>query len=73
MEADNTLKVGDLVSLKSGGPLMTVDNISPSKNKIDVLWFNSAGELKRDTLYIYVLTREAPEQKEGMSLHLSQP
>lgn len=34
-------EVGDLVRLKSGGPIMTVESLIGSPIKIDCVWFSS--------------------------------
>ena len=36
-------KVGDIVTLKSGGPLMTV-SAAGSEDRVQVVWFNREGD-----------------------------
>ena len=36
-------KVGDTVRLKSGGPVMTVTNVTKDDDLVWVSWFDSAG------------------------------
>ena len=42
------MKIGDVVQLKSGGPKMTVEAISPMGAK--VVWFDTLNSLHRDTV-----------------------
>lgn len=35
----NELKIGDVVKLKSGGPVMTVSNIDNLPDEVDCTWF----------------------------------
>ena len=50
----DTLKVGDRVRLRSGGPLMTVRSINGEN--IDCQWFTLPGELQSATFPLYMLT-----------------
>ena len=51
--SDIQFKKGDLVQLKSGGPIMTIENIgeygSPSETKVKCTWFNI--NIKVDDLF----------------------
>ena len=38
------LKIGDVVGLKSGGPLMTVNNLDVSEGRVWCIWFDYSGE-----------------------------
>jgi uncharacterized protein YodC (DUF2158 family) len=42
----DTLKVGDLVKLKSGGPVMTVSAVSTvdSQTTVECIWFDDDGD-----------------------------
>jgi len=48
------LNPGDLVRLRSGGPLMTIHSING--DNIDCQWFTPSGELQSATFPIYMLT-----------------
>jgi uncharacterized protein YodC (DUF2158 family) len=47
---EQELRVGDKVQLKSGGPMMTVNEVNPEylgepqTNKVNCVWFNEAKE-----------------------------
>lgn len=47
-EIEMTINTGDCVQLKTGGCLMTVNNVADlaTTMRIDCVWFNDAGELK---------------------------
>ncbi len=44
------LSIGDIVRLRSGGPLMTVRKLSKGKKEADCVWFNRESEL-RDNVF----------------------
>lgn len=52
-------KNGDIVSLKSGGPAMTVevddDDDDDDRSKVTCVWFDSTGSLQRDLFFKYSL------------------
>lgn len=56
------LKIGDVVSLKSGGPTMIVKTIN--YDDVTCLWFNSSNELQeaRFTQKILLLKTESNEK-----------
>ena len=39
-------KIGDVVRLKSGGPLMTVNAIDVSSHHVNCFWFSDGGEVR---------------------------
>ena len=43
-------KIGDVVQLKSGGPTMTVANVSGDSGTVVCHWFDDHGQLKKATL-----------------------
>lgn len=57
--ANENFKVGDTVSLKSGGPVMTVESIGQynGKTKANCMWFNGA-ETKSDVFPMETLSKE---------------
>ncbi len=58
-------EVGDVVMLKSGGPLMTVDYISqePGISGISCKWF-IGNDLRSDTFNAGALTKTVPGQSD---------
>jgi hypothetical protein len=48
----SALKIGDIVHLKSGSGMMTVENIHHQETQIDVVWCSSSRGLERATLPI---------------------
>jgi uncharacterized protein YodC (DUF2158 family) len=46
--AEQQLKVGDVVQLKSGGPAMTVSSITPG-GAVECMWFDKKNERNFDT------------------------
>lgn len=51
MKAKDVYKEGDLVRLKSGGPVMTAEpEMRNDDNMLAVVWFDARGELHRDAL-----------------------
>jgi uncharacterized protein YodC (DUF2158 family) len=61
----NMLKSGELVRLRSGGPVMTVNQRSPVSQHIECFWFDGAqlcvGRFLPDTLRI--ITEDNPTSK----------
>jgi uncharacterized protein YodC (DUF2158 family) len=55
-----TPAVGDLVQLKSGGPLMTIERVI--SGTADVAWINNHGDVKTANLCITSLTPAKKEQ-----------
>lgn len=69
------LKIGDVVQLKSGGPLMTVEDVkglepnrlavlteeSDFKPTVKCVWFTGNGELEENYFITIVLSRYAGE------------
>jgi uncharacterized protein YodC (DUF2158 family) len=49
------LQPGDLVRLRSGGPLMTVD--APNGDKVDCLWTDLNGQINAESFPVYVLQK----------------
>jgi len=58
-----TLKPGDVVLLKSGGPSMTV--VSVDEGEIGCVWIGDGGELFRETLPHVALLVESDLKKGG--------
>ena len=52
-------KVGDVVTLKSGGPGLTV--IDAAEESVKCLWFNVKGDLKSDTFDPAILMKVETE------------
>ena len=56
------LKAGDLVKLKSGGPLMTVNLVAPDNSGagdfIQVVWTRDDGSMQRENLFPGALKKE---------------
>ena len=50
----NNFKIGDVVLLKSGGPIMTISAINNIEG-IFCIWFNDNKQVKRDTFPVYSL------------------
>jgi uncharacterized protein YodC (DUF2158 family) len=50
-----TLRGGDLVKLRSGSPLMTVDGIRG--DQVDCYWTGEDGQINAETFPIYVLQK----------------
>jgi uncharacterized protein YodC (DUF2158 family) len=53
-------KVGDVVQLKSGGPLMTVivvDYPDTERETINVVWFNSQNDICYETVKAFALEK----------------
>ena len=44
------LKIGDIVHLRSGSAMMTVENIHHNETMVDVVWCSSGRGLERATL-----------------------
>lgn len=57
------LQPGDVVQLKSGGPLMTVQRVAPTgtESSATCLWFSDAGKLENAVFSLATLAQE----KEG--------
>ena len=49
------LQRGDLVRLRSGGPLMTVD--APNADKVDCLWTDLNGQINAESFPVHVLQK----------------
>lgn len=50
-ENEQPIAVGDLVRLDSGGPVMTVEYLSPADpGTVGVVWFDAAERLQRGRL-----------------------
>jgi uncharacterized protein YodC (DUF2158 family) len=49
------LQRGDLIRLRSGGPLMTVD--APNGDKVDCLWTDLNGQINAESFPAYVLQK----------------
>jgi uncharacterized protein YodC (DUF2158 family) len=49
------LRSGDLVRLRSGGPLMTVDSIKG--DQVDCYWTDGNGQINAESFPIYVLQK----------------
>jgi len=43
-----TLKIGDIVILRSGGPIMTIIDVNGPDGIINVVWFTDNKELQKD-------------------------
>lgn len=56
MPAERALEVGDVVKLKSGGPLMTVLQVA-SPQTVKVVWFDSDVSLRTAEVTINSVTR----------------
>ena len=41
---DNAIKGGDLVQLRSGGPVMTAEDVADDDNEIRCVWFSDGKE-----------------------------
>jgi uncharacterized protein YodC (DUF2158 family) len=52
--------VGELVRLKSGGPVMTVEYVK--EDEVDVVWINTIGDMRRPRVAITCLTPAKEEQ-----------
>lgn len=63
MSTKGTYAVGDLVVLKSGGPVMTVFEISPNGLHVNCNWF-VGGKLNRGNFPMAIL-EPAPRRKAG--------
>lgn len=65
--ADAPFKKGDVVGLKSGGPLMTVEAVNAYSNgngfQVETIWF-AEDEVKRLTAHAEVLERIEAEDEE---------
>lgn len=59
-------KKGDLVQLKSGGPVMTVDNMNRYEIWVDVAWF-VRGRLRRDTFAVEAVVRASWRARVGQA------
>ena len=60
-------KTGDVVRLKSGGPVMTVDQVGKDmydRERVWAIWFLANNELKKATFAPEALEK-APEQDGG--------
>ncbi|MGD0846423.1 YodC family protein [Bradyrhizobium sp.] len=55
-QAVSAFKGGDLVRLRSGGPLMTVKGIKG--NQVDCFWTDGSGQVNADSFPIDVLKKE---------------
>jgi uncharacterized protein YodC (DUF2158 family) len=53
--ASDSIQPGDRVQLKSGGPVMTVDQ--PDEGKWWCVWFDTKGEQKGGTFGSHMLTK----------------
>ena len=58
-----SIKAGDVVSVKSGGPRMTVARVYPKSetgvpDKAHVMWFDGHGSLHEDTLELVALEKD---------------
>ena len=62
-----TLEVGDIVSLKSGGPAMTLDTIIDAKTLC--MWFNTDRVKYEGYFKITSLKKVEPNLKHGVSGH----
>lgn len=64
------LKVGSVVVLKSGGPVMTVAAIYESLNgpKVDCFWHDFKGRFDSGTFHPDMLTEEILEQADEVEL-----
>jgi uncharacterized protein YodC (DUF2158 family) len=51
------LKNGDVVLLKSGGPIMTIDYISIQREKATCIWFDKNNEFFSQDFCFYVLKK----------------
>ena len=52
---------GDLVQLKSGGPIMTVDFVDNDSKKAHVIWQKKGGEIERDKIgYAALIVGKSP-------------
>lgn len=53
------IETGDVVVLKSGGPKMYVELALLDRTfpKADCIWFNSLGNVRRETFYINTLKK----------------
>jgi len=49
------LRGGDLVRLRSGGPMMTVDSVRG--DQVDCFWTDADGQINAETFPIYVLQK----------------
>ena len=49
------LRSGDLVRLRSGGPLMTVDGVKG--DQVDCYWSDANGQINAESFPIYVLQK----------------
>jgi uncharacterized protein YodC (DUF2158 family) len=70
----NDLRIGDLVVLNSGGPLMTVEALFAERERVECMWFHSNpvvtslasdktktiyGEMQRGYFFAATLTKKA--------------
>lgn len=56
-----------LCILKCGGPVMMVTHVFENTNTVELMWFTTQGELKRDTLntkYLTIIKQQ--EMEEGL-------
>lgn len=65
-------KTGDIVMLKSGGPLMTVSEDSGKASEVLCIWFVGAKELHQAFAAVSIDKVDvSPEQAQKMWLHAS--
>lgn len=50
MKTKQVFEEGEVVTLKSGGPKMTVLGVDELRGEVDVVWFNEDGELRSKTV-----------------------
>lgn len=54
---ENPLKAGELVQLRSGGPVMTVSMVNEVDDVVSVVWHGKSGEVQTQTFSPELLKR----------------
>lgn len=67
MANEEAFKVGDVVRLKSGGPLMTIHYKGSDAQALGVTWFSGSGDVKKGEFPAGCLEKVGPEAKKTSS------
>tara|TARA_R110000796_G_scaffold248884_1_gene376176 strand:- start:441 stop:995 length:555 start_codon:yes stop_codon:yes gene_type:complete len=71
-EMENFFKCGDLVVLKSGSPIMTVERLNGSPSKFKCIWFNTnESDVSRESFSQDELREPTPKETENNLLKWS--